>query len=134
LRFDPASVTAANGSTFTVNVNMTGATDVAAVPLQITYDPKHLAIVKVDNGDFLAKDGQSVALVQRDDTNSGTLVASASRPPGAGGVSGQGTVFTITFTAKDKGPTVLSITRPGARNSQQQPIQVLGSQMTVNVQ
>ena len=32
------------------------------------------------------------------------------------------------------GDTVLSITRPGARNSQQQPIQGLGSQMTVKVQ
>jgi len=132
LRFDPPSITTANGSTFNVNIVMSGASDVAAVPIQITYDPKHLTIAKVDNGDFLTKDGQAVALVQRDD--SGTLVASASRPPGAGGVSGQGTVFTITCTAKDKGQTVLSITRPGARNSQQQPIQVLGSQMTVNVQ
>lgn len=134
LRFEPASITTANGATFTVNVNMAGATDVAAVPVQITYDPKHLSIVKIDNGDFLTKDSQPVALVQRDDPTGGMLVASASRPPGAAGVSGQGTVFTITFTAKDKGPTVLSISRPGARNSQQQPIQVLGSQMTVNVQ
>jgi len=134
LRFDPPSITAANGSTFTVNVTMSGGNDVASVPLQITYDPKRLAVVKIDNGDFLTKDGQPVALVHRDDAGTGTLVASAARPPGAAGVSGQGTVFTVTFTAKDKGPTVLSITRPGARNSQQQAIQVLGSQMTVNVQ
>ena len=134
LRFEPASITTTNGATFSVNVNMTGGTDVAAVPVQISYDPKHLSVVKIDNGDFLTKDSQPVALVQRDDPNGGMLVVSASRPPGAAGVSGQGTVFTITFTAKDKGPTVLSITRPGARNSQQQPIQVLGSQMTVNVQ
>ena len=134
LRFEPASITTTNGATFSVNVNMTGGTDVAAVPVQIAYDPKHLSVVKIDNGDFLTKDSQPVALVQRDDPNSGMLVVSASRPPGAAGVSGQGTVFTITFTAKDKGPSVLSITRPGARNSQQQPIQVLGSQMTVNVQ
>ena len=134
LRFEPASITTTNGATFTVNVNMTGGSDVAAVPVQIAYDPKHLSLVKIDNGDFLTKDSQPVALVQRDDPASGMLVVSASRPPGAAGVSGQGTVFTITFTAKDKGLTVLSITRPGARNSQQQPIQVLGSQMTVNVQ
>ena len=134
LRFEPASITTTNGGTFTVNVNLTGGTDVAAVPVQIAYDPKHLSVVKIDNGDFLTKDSQPVALVQRDDPAGGMLVASASRPPGAPGVSGQGTVFTITFTAKDKGPTVLSIARPGARNSQQQPIQVLASQMTVNVQ
>lgn len=134
LRFDPPSVTVANGSTFTVNVTMSGASDVSAVPIQITYDPKHLSVAKVDNGDFLTRDAQSVALVHRDDTNTGTLVVSAARPPGATGVSGQGTVFALTFTAKDKGSTVLSITRPGARDSQQHPIQVLGSQMTVNVQ
>jgi general secretion pathway protein D len=134
LRFDPASITTTNGGTFTVSVTMNGGTDVASVPLQITYDPKHLSVVKIDNGDFLTKDGQPVALVNRDDVNSGVLVASASRPPGSGGVTGQGTVFTVTLQAKQPGDTVLSITRPGARNSQQQPIQVLGSQMTVKVQ
>lgn len=134
LRFDPPSVTTSNGGTFTVNVTMSGGSDVASVPLQITYDPKHLGLVNIDNGDFLTKDGQPVALVHRDDTNTGTLVASAARPPGASGMSGQGSVFTITFVAKDKGDTVLSITRPGARDSKQQPIQVLGSQMTVRVQ
>jgi general secretion pathway protein D len=134
LRFDPASVTTTNGGTFTVNVTMSGGTDVASVPLQITYDPKHLSLVKIDNGDFLTRDGQPVALVHRDDTSTGMLVASAARPPGVAGVSGQGTVFAVTFVAKDKGDTVLSITRPGARNSQQQTIPVLGSQMTVKVQ
>jgi len=133
-RFDPPSITTTNGGTFTVGVTMNGGTDVASVPLQITYDPKHLSVVKIDNGDFLTKDGQPVALVNRDDVNTGTLVASASRPPGSGGVSGQGTVFMVTLQAKQPGDTVLSITRPGARNSQQQPIQVLGSQMTVKVQ
>ena len=134
LRFDPASITTTNGGTFTVGVTMNGGTDVASVPIQITYDPKHLSVVKIDNGDFLTRDGQPVALVNRDDVNTGVLVASASRPPGAGGVTGQGTVFTVTLQAKQAGDTVLSITRPGARNSQQQPIQVLGSQMTVKVQ
>jgi len=134
LRFDPASITTTNGGTFTVSVTMNGGSDVASVPIQITYDPKRLSVVKVDNGDFLTKDGQPVALVNRDDVNSGVLVASASRPPGSGGGTGQGTVFTVTMQAKQPGDTVLSITRPGARNSQQQPLQVLGSQMTVKVQ
>jgi general secretion pathway protein D len=134
LRFDPPSITTKNGGTFTVGVTINGGTDIASVPLQITYDPKHLSVAKIDNGDFLTKDGQPVALVHRDDTNTGTLVASAARSPGTGGVSGQGTVFTVTFTAKQAGDTVLSITRPGARNSQQQAVPVLGSQMTISVQ
>jgi general secretion pathway protein D len=134
LHFDPPSVTTTAGGTFTVNVTMSGGTDIASVPLQITYDPKALSVAKIDNGDFLTRDGQPVALVHRDDAATGTLVASAARPPGSGGVSGKGTVFTITFTAKQKGDTVLSISRPGARTSSQQPVPVLGSQMTVAVQ
>jgi general secretion pathway protein D len=101
------------------------------VPIQITYDPKHLQLVNIASGDLLSRDNQPIALVHRDDN--GTLVASATRPPGTQGITGDGSVFTITWQAKAPGDSVLSITRPGARNSAQQPISVLGSQMTVSV-
>ncbi len=130
LKFDPAVVTASVGGTFSVNVNMTGGNDIYSVPVQIAYDSQHLQVVNVASGDLLARDGQPVALVHRDDN--GNLVVSATRPPGAAGVSGDGTVFTITFQAKAPGDSVLSITRPGARNSAQQPVSVLGSQMTIS--
>ncbi len=131
LRFDPAGITAPVGGTFSVNVSMTGGNDIYSVPVQIAYDPKQLQLVNIAPGDFLSRDGQPVALVHRDDN--GTLVVSATRPPGAQGVSGDGSVFTITFRAQAAGDSVLSITRPGARNSAQQPVPVLGSQMTVSV-
>ncbi len=89
----PGPVTA--GATFQIPVVITGATDIASVPLQLQYDPSKLSLVNVGDGDFLNRDGQSVALVHRDD-GPGTIVLNASRPPGAAGVSGAGVVCVLT--------------------------------------
>ena len=48
-------------------------------------------------------------------------------------ISGDGAVFNLTFTAKAKGTGAISIAVPGARNSKNQPMDVLGSQSTVTV-
>src|SRR5208282_3142871 len=90
--FDPATLSQAKGSTFTVNVLLTGGQNVYSVPVQLSYDPNQLQVVNVSNGGFLSQDGQAVALVHRDDPATGTLQITATRPPGAGGVSGQGAV------------------------------------------
>lgn len=132
--FDPPAVTAAAGSTFTVNVLLSGAQNVSSVPVQINYDPAHLQLVNVSNGGFLSQDGQAVALVHRDDASTGTLQVTATRPPGSPGISGQGAVVTLTFMAKAGGPSNLSITRGGARDASMQAINVAGTQATVNVQ
>ncbi|HEX7285903.1 MAG TPA: cohesin domain-containing protein [Candidatus Angelobacter sp.] len=134
LRIDPNSLTQQPGSTFTLNVVLAHGQDVATVPIQVTYDAKVLQFVSIVNGDFLAKDGQPVALVHRDDPTAGKLQATAQRPPGSSGVSGDGTVFTMTFTAKAKGTGSVAIDMPGgARNSHGQAIDVSGSQAAVKV-
>ncbi len=103
------------------------------MPIQISYDAKVLQFVGVTNGDFLSKDGQPVALVHRDDPSSGKLMITAQRPPGSAGMTGDGTVFNLQFTAKAKGTGAISIAVPGARNSQNQPVDALGSQAAVTV-
>jgi general secretion pathway protein D len=133
LRLDPGSLSSQQGSTFALTVVLEHGQDIAAVPIQITYDPKVVQFTSVSNGDFLAKDGQQVILVHRDDASSGKLQITAQRPPGTAGVSGDGTVFNLVFTAKAKGTGAISISVPGARNSQNQPLEVLGSQTTVAV-
>jgi len=114
-------------------VQMGHAVDVASVPIQITYDPKVLQFVSVSNGEFLSRDGQPVALVHRDDSSVGKLQITAQRPAGTPGATGDGTVFSLVFMAKAKGTGTVSITIPGARNSQNQPLDVQGSQAVVTV-
>jgi general secretion pathway protein D len=132
--FDPPTVQAAKGNTFVVNLLITGAQNVHSVPVQLNYDPKMLQLVNVSNGGFLSQDGQAVALVHREDETVGQSQITATRPPGAGGVSGQGAVITLTFQAKADGQTPLTITRGGARDPGLQAITVNGAQAAITVQ
>jgi general secretion pathway protein D len=132
--FDPPAITQPHGSTFTVNVQVAGAQNAYSVPLQVTYDPKMLQVVNVSNGTFLSQDGQAVALVHRDDDSSGTLQITATRPPGASGISGQGTIVTLTFMAKTAGQSTLAISKGGTRDPNMQPTLVAGATAAVTIQ
>src|ERR1017187_5069433 len=132
--FDPPTIQAAKGNTFVVNLLLSGAQNVHSVPVQLNYDPKMLQLVNVSNGGFLSQDGQAVPLVHREDETIGQSQITATRPPGAGGVSGQGAVITLTFQAKADGQTPLTITRGGARDPGLQAITVNGAQAAVTVQ
>ena len=132
--FDPPAISQPAGATFAVNVLLTGAQNVYSVPLQVSYDPKLLQVVNISNGGFLSQDGQAVAVVHRDDEQSGALQITATRPPGSGGVSGQGAVVTLTFLAKASGQSQLTISRGGARDPAMQALPVAGGVATVSVQ
>jgi general secretion pathway protein D len=133
LRLDPGNLSPQQGSSFNVAVMLAHGQDIAAVPIQITYDPNKVQFNTVTNGEFLAKDGQQVIMVHRDDASSGKLQITAQRPAGTEGISGDGTVFNLVFTAKAKGTSAISIAAPGARNSQNQLLDVLGSQASITV-
>ncbi len=120
------------GSTFQVPIVITGARDIASVPLQVQYDASKLALVNVGDGDFLGRDGQAVALVHRDD-GPGTITLNASRPPGTTGMTGAGVVCVLSFQAKAPGDSAIGITRPGAMNSAQQPVSAQPAQTIISV-
>ncbi len=132
--FDPPTLNQPKGSTFTVNVMLSGGQNVYSVPVQLNYDPNQLQVVNVSNGGFLSQDGQIVTVAHREDPATGTMQITASRPPGAGGVSGQGAVVTLTFMAKGTGQSALTITRGGARDPAMQPIAMSGAQAAITVQ
>jgi general secretion pathway protein D len=120
------------GSTFTVSVTAANAHDLFSVPLQMQFDPHLLSLVDVDAGDLLSRDHQAVALVHRDEGN-GAVTISASRPPNATGVNGQGTLCTLTFKALAPGDATLALVRTGAKDSKQNTIPTIGSQSVVHV-
>ncbi len=132
LSFDPPQLTPKVGSTFAVNITVNGANNIYSVPVQLSFDPKSLQLINVSNGTFLGRDGQAVVVVHREDAP-GLEQISATRPPGSGGVTGQGTVFTLTFMAKAPGQSTLSITKAGARDPAMQPVPVTAGQAMVTV-
>jgi general secretion pathway protein D len=132
LSVTPASANQAVGSTFQVSIVASNAHDLFAVPLQVQFDPKVLSLVNVDAGDLLGKDGQSAALVHRDEGN-GAVTISATRPTGTKGVDGQGSICTLTFKALAPGDSTLSLARIGTRDSQQNRIASVGVQGVIHV-
>ena len=131
--FDPPAIMQTQGSTFEVSVMLRGVQNAYSVPFQVSYDPKSLQVVNVSNGTLLSQDGQPVALVHRDDDTAGVLQVTATRPPGANGVSGQGTVATLTFMAKAPGQSTLTISKGGMRDPGMQPTLVAGASATVTI-
>jgi general secretion pathway protein D len=131
--FDPPTLDQPVGASFTVNVNLAGGQNVSSVPLQIMYNPRVLQLVNVSNGTLLSQDGQTVALVNRDDSMAGILQVTASRPPGTNGISGDGPVFTLTFQARAPGQSTLAINRAILKNAAMQNTPATGSQAIVTV-
>ncbi len=119
------------GTTFSVPVVLTGGTDIAAVPVRISYDPAKLSLVNVDKGDFLGRDGQAWDLSHRDDPP-GLIVINAERT-GTTGISGTGEVFVLSFRARAAGESTIEITHPGAVNSTRQQVPAQGGRISVQV-
>jgi len=100
--FDPPTIQAVKGNTFAVNLLISGAQNVHSVPVQLNYNPKMLQLVNVSNGGFPLPGWPGVALVHREDETIGQSQITATRPPGAGGVSGQGSVITLNFPGQGR--------------------------------
>ncbi len=128
----PGSVAQTVGATFQVAVMLSNAKDLSSVPLQMHFDPRVLALVNVDSGELLGRDGQAVALVHRDEGN-GQVTISASRPPSTKGVDGQGTLCTLTFKAISAGDSPLTLMKVGAKDSSQNNLPTVGNQSVVHV-
>ena len=76
--------------------------------------------------------GARTALVHRDDGN-GLVAISTNRPPNAPGVSGSGSLCTLTFKAVAAGDSTISLVKVGAVNSAQANLPAVGSQAVVHV-
>jgi general secretion pathway protein D len=114
----PANSSQTVGSTFQVAVTVQNGQDIFAVPMQIQFNPNVLQLQNVDPGPYLSKDGRPGTVVHRDDGN-GMVTIGATRMPKAPGVSGTGSVCTLTFKAVGQGDSTISFVQVGAKNSAQ---------------
>ena len=118
---------------FALNVVLNGGQNVFSVPVEISYDPKVMRLLNVSNAGALSKDGAAVALVNRDDAEKGLLRVSVMRPPGSGGVTPTGPLFTLSFVAKAAGQGTVSVGKAVLLDPNNAPIDATGSQAIVNV-
>jgi general secretion pathway protein D len=119
IMFAPSPLTLPAGATGTLNIVGNG-TDFYGVDLTLSFEPGAVDIREIREGGFLSRDGQTVAFVQRMETENGTVRISLERPPGAAPVSGMGTLVTLTLARGPRGgDSTVRVTDFRVRDAQQ---------------
>jgi len=104
----PATVSP--GDTFTVDVDITGTTDLYAFQLDLAFDPTVLEATGVSEGAFLPGGGTTFFLPGSIDNTGGTVSFNSDTLLSAiSGVSGDGTLLVFDFTALGSGTSPLTI-------------------------
>ncbi|MDE0323616.1 MAG: cohesin domain-containing protein [Candidatus Poribacteria bacterium] len=98
------------GDTFTLDLSARNVIDLAGWQFDIAFDPEVLEAVEVSEGDFL-KTGGGTTFFQRGtiDNTTGKITKLSSARLSEDGVSGVGTLLSVTFTAKTAGQTQLKL-------------------------
>lgn len=119
----PAQSQLGQAQRFTVDVKVSGAADLFSAPFYVRYDPHHLKMVAVKQGDFLKHDGVSTAFLHKEKKR-GTVMVGLSRLGNKPGVSGSGTLATFTFITLGAGRTTISLDKSDLKDSQLAPAKV----------
>ena len=98
------------GDTFTLDIRAENVIDSAGWQFDIAFDPTVLEVVEVNEGDFLKTGGETTFFQKGTiDNSTGKITKLSSARLSEDGVSGKGTLLSVTFTAKTAGQTQLKL-------------------------
>jgi hypothetical protein len=132
--FSPAAVEVRLEEQFTVEVRVEDITDLAGWETQLLFNPEVLEVSGVEEGEILKSDGGNTFWQAGTiDNAQGVISGVSAAVVGTGGVSGNGTLFTITFTAKAEGESILELQNLnlGAASETPIPHQTIPGRVTV---
>jgi general secretion pathway protein D len=87
-----------------VEVKTSAVTNLSTTSFVLTYDPIFVEFLSAAEGTFLNKDNIPTAFSSSANPATGAVTISLSRGPQSAGVSGGGSLVTLQFKAKNKGP------------------------------
>ena len=135
VRFNPPQASVPLSSNFSMSVILDGGTDVAAAPIQLSFDPKMLRLNDVTVGDLMGSDGQQPVFSKNIQNDTGQATIQLNRQPGSPGITApSGVLVTLNFQAIGKGPTTVRIPSVAVRNTQGQPVAGGNAQANVTIQ
>jgi general secretion pathway protein D len=120
-----APVAASVGQQFTLEVKAGTVSDLSGAPFVLTYDPVFVEFLSATEGLFLKKDGAATTFSTSPDPAAGAVAVNLVRPAGQGGASGGGTLATLVFRAKNKGPASFGLRDLAFTSSSGQPLAML---------
>jgi general secretion pathway protein D len=110
----PGSEFQVGGPPYTIPVRVSNVSQLGSVTLSITYDPKLLRIVAVNQGTFLQQGGVAPTFVPKIDAAAGRIDIAMARAGDRPGASGTGLLAALTVEAIGAGQTRLSLTAVAA--------------------
>jgi len=121
------------GGKLTVAVSVENVQDASAAIFAITFSPKALKLVAVQDGGFLSQGGQPSSMTPRIENDNGTATVSITRPAGSPGVSGSGVLANLQFEATGPGITSITFSQASVADTSQtpRPTSSSGTQVTV---
>jgi hypothetical protein len=97
------------GQPYTVPVSVTNVSDLGAVTLTITYDPKVIKATSVSPGTFMQQSGVTPTFVPKIDEANGRIDIAISRGAGAPGAAGTGLLAGLVFQAVGAGQSRITV-------------------------
>ena len=130
----PVAPTVTVGQTFTLSVEMSGATDLYGFQFDLGFNPTVLMATSVTEGAFLGTGGPTIFVPGTIDNVGGSITANADILNGAvSGVNGSGDLLDVTFQALSGGSSSVQIFNLFALNSFGQGLTVNTASSTVTV-
>ncbi|HLF85740.1 MAG TPA: cohesin domain-containing protein [Nitrospiria bacterium] len=124
LYFSPEKTKVSIDNQFRLEVRVSGVQDLFGAPFRISYPTDLLEVIKIEEGDFLKKDGKKTAFLQKVDNKKGEIIIGLTRLGKIMGISGDGVILTLTFIAKKTGSATLTFQKTDLRDSNLKPLPV----------
>ena len=109
----------AGGGPYTVPIQITGASQISAISLTVTYNPAVLRMRAATEGSFMRTGGVPATFTTQPDPNGGRIDIAIMRSGDVTGVAGTGLLAALLFDAIGTGPANLMVTAmatgPGGR-------------------
>ena len=109
LTLTPSSTVVKVGETLSVNIDIDSATSLYDFLLDLTFDPKVLRVIAINEGSLFFNTGASAFDPGTIDNTAGTVTGIFDTLFGPDGVSGPGTLATANFSAIGNGNTSVAI-------------------------
>ena len=131
LAASPAEVN--TGGKLTVAVSIENAQGASSASFALSFNPKALKLVSVQDGGFLSQGGNASSLTPAIDNESGKATVSLMRPTGSAGVSGSGILANLQFEAVGPGTASVTFSQATVADASQTalPTSSSGTEVTV---
>ncbi len=130
--FTPSAVDVQTGATVVLRLEISNGVDMFAAPFRVKFDPKMLQLKEVTNGGIIGGDGRRPIFTRNIRNDVGEAAVILNRVPGAGGVSGTGSLAVLEFQVVGRGQSKVSLPEFGLKDSKMQPIPVTLPEVMVN--